>query len=282
MESIIEQRASIYDKFRNRKNFLFNGPLLLKFKLDKKSHLKIRKNVDNIIFASLFYFYGKRFKFRKDYLNKYSKYIFNLPNLTPNGILKPRKELLNKFNILHRQYIEVFKKRNLLKFIKKSGIINIRIKKGSNSNKILNRNYSTFKIHSDVWSGLNSDCVMMHHIAGSNLNTIEYFYPQKIKKNILRRFKSYENSKKYYHKAVKVSQLKKREISLCDGLCLHRTMIKTKKNRISCDIPIIFNTKAKRNLVKKSDRYKYYNFKNLKYKKIKDFDKSFYDEIYLN
>lgn len=281
--NLIKERSKIYKSIKDNNLQYFDSDILIKFKIEKQIQKRIENNVRDIIYDSLYYFYGKKFKFRKNFLDIYSDFIFKLPNLTPNGILKPKKEILKHFNQLHKNYIQLLKNKGLLNLIKKSRPINVRLKKGNNSSFIKKRPYSTFKIHSDAWNGLSVDCIFMHHVFGSPKNTIEYFKPKKPKKKILRVIKDYNLGKKEFISYEKLGKLKKGEIALVDLLCLHKTSIETMKNRVSCDFPILFNTKAKRYLYNSKSKNYYYlnnsNFKNFNYKKILEFNKSIFSSF---
>ena len=127
---IIKTRSKIYDNIRNNssKPDVDKG-ILLKFKLKKKDILVIENQIKKIILKSLKIHHNKPFKDKKNLISFYEKDIFSLPNITPNGAFKPIKEIIKEYNQLHLIIVRLLNKLNLLKYITRASLINIRIKK---------------------------------------------------------------------------------------------------------------------------------------------------------
>lgn len=95
---------------------------------------------------------------------KHKTYILNLPNLTPNGLLLPKQECSEEYNYFVRSVQNLAS--NILNYDNIEGIaspVNLRVSRGLNATRsILDRPTSSFKWHSDIWAGQNSNECMLH------------------------------------------------------------------------------------------------------------------------
>ena len=278
---IFKTRSKIYDNIRNNSSKLdVDKGILLKFKLKKKDIIVIENQIKKIILKSLKIYHNKPFKDKKNLISFYEKDIFSLPNITPNGELKPIKEIIKEYNQLHLIIVRLLNKLNLLKYIAKASLINIRIKKGGKNNFIDKRDYSTTKVHSDSWNGEVIDSKLMLMVLGDmNKNYVQFFKPINCKKNILKKLKNFDKGSNYYEKLINLGHIKKNQLVIFDLLCLHKTYIATKKSRVSLDLGVDWKKIIKEDYFDRSSkRYKYYNLKqwsNFDYSKIKEFNMTF-------
>jgi hypothetical protein len=86
-----------------------------------------------------------------------------LANLTPNGMLVPKREHLLEFNLLHRALADVFRFRELTDVVTSVHVpLNLRIVSGDANPVRDARPYATNQFHSDVWAGEPLDAVVAH------------------------------------------------------------------------------------------------------------------------
>ena len=263
---IYDKRASIYDGLRSSVFLKNDKDIFLSFSLKKlnKEIETVKINIQRVILKSLETFYNKKFKKRKNFLNYYLKDIISLPNITPNGAVKPKKEIINEYNSFHKSVVTVFKKLGIVENIDKAMHIVIRVKNGLENNRIKKRSYATNKLHSDSWSGMTLDSVAMMMLIGDvKNNTVNCYKPIGFKSNILKKMKKYDDGKNYYRKIKYLSKVKNDELVIFDQLCLHRSFInKNSGPRISVDVGIDWKKKKNSyNFKKKSKRYQVFNKK---------------------
>lgn len=281
--NIYKYRKIIYEKLRDLKYLKDDKDILLKFRLNNfsKEIRIIKKKIETIILKSLKEVHKKKFKTNNNFLNKYYKEIISLPNITPNGAFQPKKEIIKEYNSFHKSVVKLLKKVGLFKNIGRAMHIVIRIKKGSESNSVKNRSYATNKIHSDAWSGMAMDSVLMIMLFGDiDNNTVDCYKPIKFNKNILKKLKKFDQGKKYYEKIKYLTKIKKNELVVFDQLCLHKSSIsKYAGPRISIDLGIDWKKpKLNYKFEKKSKRYQKFRLSKwagLDYKLIKNNNLSF-------
>ena len=156
MKKIYLSRSSIYNCIRSSVAIKDDKGILIKINLlkHKQQIITIKKNISNLIYKSLDIYYHKKFVRKKNFLSAYLNEISLLPNITPNGAIKPKKEIIKEFNVFHKSVVNLFKKIGIYKNIYKAMNVSIRIKKGLENHAIKKRPYATSKIHSDSWSGM--------------------------------------------------------------------------------------------------------------------------------
>tara|TARA_B100000963_G_scaffold360310_1_gene390696 strand:+ start:11058 stop:11960 length:903 start_codon:yes stop_codon:yes gene_type:complete len=284
-QNIYKHRKIIYEKLRNSKYVKDDKDILIKFRLNNfsKEIGTIKKKIETIILKSLKEVHKRKFKTNNNFLKKYYKEIISLPNITPNGAFQPKKEIIKEYNSFHKSIIKLLKKLGLFKNIERAMHIVIRIKKGSESNSVKNRSYATNKIHSDAWSGMAMDSVLMIMLFGDiNNNTVDCYKPINFNKNILKKLKKFDQGKNYYEKIEHITKINKNELVVFDQLCLHKSSItKNAGPRISVDLGIDWKKpKLNYKFKKKSKRYQKFRLNKwakLDYKLIKNNNLSFSD-----
>jgi hypothetical protein len=87
-------------------------------------------------------------------MTDYASEIASLPNRTPNGVVLPRRETFQSFNLIHQVLAGTFDELGLLSCLSRIQIpVNVRIVSGAPNPHADNRKYSSAKIHTDVWNG---------------------------------------------------------------------------------------------------------------------------------
>ena len=196
-------------------------------------------------------FKKKTFNLSEDILKKYKNFLIQLPNRTKNGIILPYFENYKSYNILHETLKSIFKKRGLLENLSSvQTTFKVRLL-NSKKPKNFNNNYSTEKIHTDVWNNEPSSSILFNIPLMGNTNKIglNFYHPQKRISDFDKRFNNYDEAK-YLYKYIKHYSFpfKKGFIYLSDAFSLHSTkyskLSKNKDNvRLSIDVRGIFKKK---------------------------------------
>jgi len=106
--------------------------------------------------------------------------IMRLPNLTPNGVLVPKKDNFVEFNLLHHCVSMVFKSLGLDSFIDRIRLPAVpRVVDGKLDPVKDSRPYSSVKLHSDIWNGdpLREIVVFIPVLGSIEKTNIEFFEP---------------------------------------------------------------------------------------------------------
>ena len=236
------------------KNITFKKNLLLyEISIDKKDIAKLKKLVRFYIQASINAFYKIKNNLKNSYLANAKDLILNLPNITPNGVIVPKKENIKYFLTIQKFILRLCEKYSINLSAKKIEICEVRLMRSNKHNYDHKRSYSSSKIHSDTWSGNPCDSKVVFFIEGDKLNTIEFFKPKKIDKNFFNKQNNYDDAiKKYGFKKIKKLDISK--LTIFDQACLHRTVNKNRDLRLSLDFGItLINNKQKKKFI---DRYK--------------------------
>ena len=91
MNTIIETRKKVYKNLP--KNYLSLNDLVLLYDIDENDYNNLIESVKNYILKSLSLAYNKEFIWSDTFLEDNNDLILNLPNKTPNGVIKPKKEI---------------------------------------------------------------------------------------------------------------------------------------------------------------------------------------------
>jgi hypothetical protein len=87
-------------------------------------------------------------------MTDYASEIVSLPNRTPNGVVLPRRETFQSFNLIHQVLAGTLDKLGLLSCFSRIQIpLNVRIVDGAPNPGADSRKYSSAKMHTDVWNG---------------------------------------------------------------------------------------------------------------------------------
>ena len=252
---LIKKREKIYKNFKNlrlihKSNVLFTSKIIYQNEINYLTNLYLAENI------KLF--------FKKKYLglNRSNNLIKRLPNLTPNGILKVRKETQLIHNLITKFLFKSLEDLSI-RFAAAAYPV-IRIKTGESNSK---RPYSTSKLHSDSWVGQYGDAIVSFGIEGDfKKNTVEFFVPGKVSDDFFMKIDDYNLGLKKFTNLEYVCKLNKGYFVIFDHCVLHKTV--TKKNcnpRISIDFGIKLNSNAKRS-IQNADikRWEYVNFERFK------------------
>ena len=237
---------------KNKINFKKNL-LLYEIAIKKKDLNQLKIKVKEYIRTSINSYYKIKLKSRDVTLIKKKNLILGLPNITPNGVVIPKKENIKSFLNIQNLIFKICKKYFINKCAKKIEICEVRLMRSNKHNYDNTRFYSSSKIHSDTWSGNPCDAKVAMYIDGDKLNTIEFFKPKKMDKDFFNKKNNYDNAIKKYG-FQKIKRLDVSKLTIFDQACLHRTVNKNRDLRLSLDFGItLINNKQKKIF---TDRYK--------------------------
>ena len=233
----IKKREKIYKSFsklkiKNKNNLLFVSKNNYQNELIYLVNLYLAENVK--------YYFNKKFIS----LNKSLSYLKKLPNITPGGIINPRKETQITYNLITKYIIKSMD--SISNKIEKAHFPVIRLKY---SQVKKNRPYATSKLHSDSWVGQFGDAIITFGIDGDFINNgVEFFLPKNVTKDFFKKTKDYDLGIKKFKGLKYLGALKKGYFVIFDHSILHRSKIKKNaRPRISID----FGIKIKSNYINK-------------------------------
>jgi len=244
MDDIIKIRKKIYQAFPKEKLNKSLSDLVLLYDIDKNKYNELIEATKLFLLKSMEVAYDKKFIWTDTFLEDYDNLINNLPNKTPNGLLNPKKEIVKEFEQIQIKSNNILKDLNLLKYINKSAIPNIRYKSPTEPTSATTRPYYTGKYHSDAWVGHIGDSVLLIGLLGDiDNNTVEFNEPFNVKPNYLSKSKDFEEGNNRYEYLNYLGVLTAGKLGIMDHACIHRTLInKNSKPRISMDFAIIINS----------------------------------------
>ena len=91
---VINKRLKIYDQIKPRLKINEDFDVVFNIKLDKKSLNELKKVTKIYVSKCLELQYEKKFRIRKDFLYSYTNEIYKLTNVTPHGVVRPKKETI--------------------------------------------------------------------------------------------------------------------------------------------------------------------------------------------
>jgi len=267
---------SDYVDLENRKkrmNALFDGTN----SLNEGGLVKVlpinKKSINNLENAVMYYIWDcivssnpeQDVKIDSNFYKKYENIIKELPNITPNGLLVPKKENLLSFNKLQRIIYQEFEKNNLNSKIDKVQFpVNIRIQSGAFDGG--ERPRSSEKKHTDIWAGDPSGAIIVFlHIAGDHKNIgINFFEPNNFPQELLRTLDDYNEGNS------KIGELKKLNMTyddsgwiFADPFLIHQTFKKVKSVRVSLDFRFMPKEKIDSDTYEDENRRPYFITPNL-------------------
>ena len=164
-----------------------------------------------------------------------------IKNITPNGMIVPKRELGLDFNNLVKSYIEILSQLNVFEKIETFHFPpNLRLKYEKPEKQNLLRAHPTEAMHSDTWTGANKNWIASHvYILGDiSGNHIRYAYPpENFNESWLDPLKEADSGKKYSKQFSIIDFTpKKGSIVLADATILHHSFTRDNGGiRVSLD-----------------------------------------------
>lgn len=138
-------------------------PLLAEATIPASPFAELENSVRFYIYHSLASWYrDETIELAPDLLVRYRERILKLPNITPNGLLLPKRETYLGYNIVHRAVARILEGFGLDQRMESIHLpINVRIVDGKPNVAVDSRPRAALKLHSDVWAGEPSHAIIL-------------------------------------------------------------------------------------------------------------------------
>jgi len=175
---------------------------------------------------------------------KYKRELLTLPQVTPNGLLRPKKETYLQFNLVHSCLAEIVKDLRFDEKIQKMRLpLAIRMVDGTADDWVTNRPRANNKLHSDFWTGGCCDLAILCPLLGDvERTTLKFGQPVGMRENFLSELPNYDEGAKLYetYEAYDL-RMSKGNLYFQDIYCLHGTWRQGGGLRVSMDWTIQTN-----------------------------------------
>lgn len=211
--------------------------------LQENSHKKINNALNYFLWCCLTtYFKQKIFICSDNLLNDYQEEIFQLPNITPNGLVLPKKENQLAYNLLHFYVAEAFKLTNLGNYIERIQFpVNVRLQNGITDSKVDNRQRASVIPHSDIWAGDPAAGIMVFlYLTGSvDKVGVRFLRPKVFPQQFARQLENFKEGAALVEDAVPMGHFNEKGWFLIDPYVIHHTIKTGEGIRISLDFRFI-------------------------------------------
>ena len=260
----LEARRNFFDILSQRLNCKKVNDLMLEIRLEKKLFDNLYKSTFNYITRCIN---------AKTIINS-EKQLFgilkknNLKNITPNGMVVPKREVCLEFNLVVKSYIEILESLKIIDLVNSFHFPpNIRFKEGNVKISNLKRKHPTEFFHADTWTGAMPNWIASHiYIMGDTKNNnIRYAYPPKeFSEEWLKPLEKAAHGQKYAKKFKIIDYTpNKGSLIFADTSIIHQSFRnKNCSERISLDTGLNMKIKNLRS-------FKYKKINNINVKKIR-------------
>lgn len=153
MEAYVKERADRLHRICGRVNHGAVKPLMVEHIFTPEEFDTLRTYVNIYLYNSLVSMRPGRYAMAPDFLHLYEAEIAALPNITPNGLLLPKKHNFLAYNMIYQHLVPIVEKMQLTDIAQIQRSINIRIINGEPNNFADSRPRSSTVLHSDIWAG---------------------------------------------------------------------------------------------------------------------------------
>jgi hypothetical protein len=235
--SLVEKRKSVYENLEGYNEASFPG-LVYFYDADLQA---LRSSIARYLEKTLESFYEETFSILSDDdLEKYAPDILNLPNVTPNGTILPKKETGSFLNEAQVAFMKVLDSLKITDQIEKMTCVHVMIKTPHERKIVQNRPYYTGKTHSDAWIGHPGDAQFQVGVLGDiERTTVEYFEPVNPSKDFLSYSSNFDEASKRYSGKNYIGKMEESKLIVVDHVCLHRTKFESNsKTRVSINVGV--------------------------------------------
>jgi|GEM_PF-246284 SAM-dependent methyltransferase len=138
-------------------------PLLKALTLDAALFGRLRDAVNNYLYVTLdAYYQDRKFDPGGDFLKTERGALAGLPNITPNGLVLPKRQTAAAYNLVHQTVAGIFTAFGLADHARAvHAPVNIRLVNGRPDAAIDGRPRASAKMHSDMWAGEPAGAIMV-------------------------------------------------------------------------------------------------------------------------
>lgn len=163
MKTNFPDRAQRLSEICQDFNLSQDFPLFKAASLEPNHYKKLQNAVNLYLYSALDAFYvDKSFNLNENLFESAQEEIIGLPNITPNGLILPKKSTFFAYNIVHATVAEIFKSLGLPKHVELiHAPIGLRLVNGTPDPAIDRRPRASVKMHSDIWAGEPASAIMV-------------------------------------------------------------------------------------------------------------------------
>ena len=215
-------------------------PLLKTAKLPGSSFKKIRNAVNYYLYATLDnYYHDQSFELNDDLFDSCTEQIKGLPNITPNGLVLPKRQTYLAYNLIHTTVADVFDQLGLQPHIKSvHAPVNIRLVNGRPNPKVDDRPRASAKMHSDMWAGEPANAVMVFLPVLGEYGKIgiKWIEPPDFPTNLMRPLDNFDQGREIISGGLEYdASFNPGDIVLADPYLVHATQKNADGLRLSID-----------------------------------------------
>lgn len=210
--------------------------------------------VRHYLWVSLSSFFPDRnFDLCTDLLERYADEVAALPNITPNGLVLPKRQNFLAFNQVHQAVVQIFDQLGMERFVERiHAPINVRLVSGRPDAKIDSRPRASVKPHSDIWAGEPAAAIMLFiSVLGDPLDAgVRFLEPATFPEALMQPLDDFNQGASILDQCREYeARLAPDKIFLTDPFLIHQTMKSGKGQRLSIDFRFTPKQKVQ------SDRY---------------------------
>ncbi|MBT4748706.1 MAG: hypothetical protein HOO19_05215, partial [Rhodospirillaceae bacterium] len=137
-------------------------PLLKALVLDEVMFARLRNAVNIYLYVTLdAYYRDRKFDLGSDLIETERGAIAGLPNITPNGLVLPKRQTYAAYNLVHQTVAGIFNAFGLAGHARAvHAPVNIRLVNGRPDAAVDGRPRASAKMHSDMWAGEPAGAIM--------------------------------------------------------------------------------------------------------------------------
>lgn len=236
----LNQRAQRLQRVVDHADLAADFPLLKVVRISRESFARLEAATLIYLWHSLCRAQPQRhYELAPSLLSDQAADILALPNRTPNGVLLPRRDTFLSFNMIHQALGDVVEAAGMLaSFSVLQMPCNVRIVSGAPDSEADARNYSSAKMHTDVWNGEPVSAILFNiPVLGDPMAVDLRFYeprhfPEELRVGLL----DYALGRPVTENAVEYpSKFEMGCMYVSDALSLHRTLRIRPSLRVSLD-----------------------------------------------
>lgn len=184
-----------------------------------------------------------------------------LPNLSPNGVLFPKREVLLEFNLVQRAAARLFHHLGVDEFVHAIQLpVNVRLIDGRPDPVADVRPHASTKLHSDVWAGEAANLMLfVVPLFGDMSTNVEFFEPDAGFTGYARQLADFDDGGELERGCTRYDcQLEPGHGYLMDAFVLHRTLKRGGGLRVSVDLRFLTSLEAESDIPQGAARLKNY------------------------
>jgi hypothetical protein len=204
---------------------------------------RIRNALNMLLWSCLTsHFSDKKYELSEDMLRDYEQDVIQLPNITPNGLVLPKKENLLAYNQLQKEVSGAFAALGVSDNIARIQFpVNVRLQSGTPNSIIDSRPRASVKPHSDIWAGdpASGVLVFLSVLGDPAKSGIDFLMPETFPLSFVRPLEDYNEGAPLAEKAKLLCKFDTRGWYFADPYLIHQTTKNASGYRISIDFRFI-------------------------------------------